>query len=74
MKNYELHPLGAAFSKLDEVSSKALVADINLNGVMEGTVIHEGKILDGWQRYPTRVRRLGERLFTRCWHRQERQP
>lgn len=48
---YKQHPLSAAFPGLNEENFRALIDDIDANGVREKIVIYEGMILDGWHRY-----------------------
>lgn len=51
MKTYKQHPLGAAWNMLDDDAFKALIDDIDQNGLREKITVYEGMILDGWQRY-----------------------
>lgn len=51
MKKYELHPLCTLFPPIDGDAFAALVADIAANGLRESIVVHDGKILDGGNRY-----------------------
>lgn len=48
---YTQHPLGAKWSKLDDEAFKALIDDIDANGVRKDIVLYDGMILDGWHRY-----------------------
>ena len=48
---YTQHPLSASWSAMDEEAFKALIDDIDANGVRNPIVLYEGKILDGWHRY-----------------------
>jgi ParB-like chromosome segregation protein Spo0J len=48
---YQQHPLSASWSSMDEEAFKALIDDIDANGVRNSIVLFEGKILDGWHRY-----------------------
>lgn len=48
---YKQHPLSAAFPGLNEEDFRALIDDIDANGVREKIVVYEGMILDGWHRY-----------------------
>jgi ParB-like chromosome segregation protein Spo0J len=48
---YQQHPLSASWSAMDEEAFKALIDDIDANGVRNAIVLYEGKILDGWHRY-----------------------
>lgn len=47
----EFHPLANLFPLLDGEAFKALVEDIKKNGLREKIKLHEGKILDGRNRY-----------------------
>ena len=49
--NYEYHELANLFPLMDENQYSDLVADIKENGLVESIVLHEGKILDGRNRY-----------------------
>jgi N6-adenosine-specific RNA methylase IME4 len=49
--NYEYHELANLFPLMDESQYSDLVADIKENGLLESIVLHEGKILDGRNRY-----------------------
>lgn len=49
--NYEYHELANLFPIMDESQYSDLVADIKENGLVESIVLHEGKILDGRNRY-----------------------
>jgi hypothetical protein len=50
---YQRHPLSDRFSPLRDWSKpfKALRADIKAHGLHEEIVLHQGRILDGWNRY-----------------------
>lgn len=48
---YQQHPLSAAFPGLNQDDFRALIDDIDANGVREKIVICDGMILDGWHRY-----------------------
>jgi hypothetical protein len=50
-KTYEPHPLADIFPLLDGEAQVALAGDIRTNGLREPIVLHEGKILDGRNRY-----------------------
>jgi hypothetical protein len=47
----EFHPLANLFPLLEGAEFEALVADIKANGIHDEIVMHEGKILDGRNRY-----------------------
>ncbi|WNC88817.1 ParB N-terminal domain-containing protein [Paraburkholderia sp. FT54] len=47
----ELHPLCTLFPRLEGTEFDALKADIKTNGQLQPIVIHDGKILDGGNRY-----------------------
>ncbi|MFB9123310.1 S-adenosylmethionine-binding protein [Paraburkholderia dipogonis] len=47
----ELHPLCTLFPRLEGVEFEALKADIEANGQLQPIVLHDGKILDGGNRY-----------------------
>jgi len=49
--NYEYHELANLFPLMDESQYSDLVADIKENGLIELIILHEGKILDGRNRY-----------------------
>lgn len=49
--NYEYHELANLFPLMDEAQHGDLVADIKENGLIEAIILHEGKILDGRNRY-----------------------
>lgn len=49
--NYEYHELANLFPLMDESQYGDLVTDIKENGLVESIVLHEGKILDGRNRY-----------------------
>lgn len=49
--NYKYHELANLFPLMDESQYSDLVADIKENGLVESIVLHEGKILDGRNRY-----------------------
>ncbi len=49
--NLELHPLCTLFPRLEGTEFEAMKADIKANGQLQPIVIHDGKILDGGNRY-----------------------
>ena len=49
--SYEYHELANLFPLMDESQYSDLVADIKENGLIESIILHEGKILDGRNRY-----------------------
>lgn len=49
--SYQQHPLSKAFPSMPEEQFKALVDDIDLNGVRNPILLYQGKIIDGWHRY-----------------------
>ena len=49
--NYEYHELANLFPLMDQSQYSDLVADIKENGLIESIILHEGKILDGRNRY-----------------------
>jgi hypothetical protein len=50
---YERHPLSALFAQYDMAGDElqTLVDDLKANGLHLPITLHEGKILDGWNRY-----------------------
>ena len=48
---WERHEYCELFPEADELTLKALAEDIDRNGLYEPIITHEGKILDGWNRY-----------------------
>lgn len=48
---YEYHPIADLFPMMSETAFAELVADISEHGLHEPIIIHEGKILDGRNRY-----------------------
>jgi hypothetical protein len=48
---YERHAYSEVFGDMDDESFKALVDDIDINGLKEKIAVFEGKIMDGWHRY-----------------------
>lgn len=49
--NYQRHDLSAAFDVFDDEDLTELTASIKKLGVIQHIVLHEGKVLDGWNRY-----------------------
>lgn len=49
--SYQQHPLSAAFPSMSDEQFRALVDDIDLNGVRSPILLYQGKIIDGWHRY-----------------------
>ena len=49
--NYEYHELANLFPMMEQSQYEDLVADIKENGLIESIILHEGKILDGRNRY-----------------------
>ena len=49
--NYEYHELANLFPMMEQSQYEDLVADIRENGLIESIILHEGKILDGRNRY-----------------------
>jgi hypothetical protein len=47
----ELHPLCTLFPRMTEKEFEALKADIETNGLLQDIIVHDGKILDGGNRY-----------------------
>lgn len=48
---YELHPLSTLFPRMQGADFEALCNDIQMNGLREPIVLHDGMILDGGNRY-----------------------
>lgn len=48
---YDFHPLADLFPLIEGAEFENLVADIKANGVREPVILHEGKILDGRNRW-----------------------
>jgi len=51
MSELQFHPIADLFPMMDESAFAELVADISEHGLHEPIIIHEGKILDGRNRY-----------------------
>jgi len=51
MTKYELHPLCTLFPRLAQAELESLANDILANGLREPITLHEGRILDGGNRY-----------------------
>jgi ParB-like chromosome segregation protein Spo0J len=51
VKQFEIHPLADVFPEMGEMELRELTQDIKANGQLEPIVIHQGKILDGRNRY-----------------------
>lgn len=60
-KLMDFHPIADIFPLLDGAEFSQLVADVQRNGVLEPIVVHEGKVLDGRNRY-----RAAERAGASC--------
>jgi hypothetical protein len=48
---FEQHPLSAAFPRMDEDAFQSLKDSIESMGVQRPITLHEGMVLDGWNRY-----------------------
>ena len=48
---YDYHPLANRFPLIEGTEFQDLVADVRANGLFEEIVLHEGKVLDGRNRY-----------------------
>lgn len=60
------HPLADLFPLLTDATFKALVADIRENGLREPIILHEGRILDGRNRYRA-CTEVGIEPITKAW-------
>jgi hypothetical protein len=49
--DFSQHPLSAAFPSMGEDEFQALYDDIETQGQNEPIIIHDGMVLDGWNRY-----------------------
>ena len=63
---FEAHPLAELFPMMEGEQFAGLVSDIRENGLREAIVLHEGKILDGRNRYAACVE-VGVEPMTREW-------
>lgn len=61
VKEYEFHELSSIFPLMEGEEFIELCDDIEMNGLLEGIVLFEGKILDGRNRYKA-CKKLGETL------------
>src|SRR5689334_15954433 len=59
---YEFHPLAEIFPLIEKEGFDALVEDIRTRGIIHPIVLHDGKILDGRNRY--RAAKRAEHQFT----------
>lgn len=62
----EIHPLAEIFPPMADEAFAALVADIRENGLREAIVLHEGKVLDGRNRYRA-CTEIGIEPITKPW-------
>ena len=53
------HSLSAMWPDLSHDEEQALIADVSQVGVQIPITIHEGQVLDGWQRYSAARRHIG---------------
>jgi len=44
------HPLSELFGDMNERALLELAEDVRTRGILEPVVLHERKVLDGWQR------------------------
>jgi hypothetical protein len=51
MAEYQQHPLGAVWEKMDQDVFDQLVSNIKNRGLDKQIILYQGKILDGWHRY-----------------------
>ena len=65
-ETYDFHPLANAFPLLEGNEFEDLKRDILNHGVIEPLVLHEGKILDGRNRYRA-ARAVGQSFATAVW-------
>lgn len=47
----ELHPAAQLLPRLDPASRQALREDMQRNGLLDPITLHQGKVLEGWERY-----------------------
>jgi hypothetical protein len=59
---YDFHPLAELFPLIEGQEFEALVADVRTNGIIVPIILHQGKILDGRNRY--RAAKAGGHAFT----------
>lgn len=64
---FEFHPIANIFPLLQGSEFDELVSDVKANGVLEKIVIHEGKILDGRNRYRA-AEKAGQDVGTEQWN------
>jgi hypothetical protein len=62
----EIHPLAEIFPPMSDEGFAALVSDIRENGLREAIILHEGKVLDGRNRYRA-CTELGIEPITKPW-------
>jgi hypothetical protein len=62
MPNYEFHPLAELFPLMEGDEFDNFCADIHQHGLREQITLHEGKILDGRNRYRAAIR-VGRTLY-----------
>ena len=61
-----IHPLAEIFPPMSEEAFAGLVEDIRENGLREAIIVHEGKVLDGRNRYLA-CTKIGIEPITRPW-------